>query len=242
MTTTIREIMNPDLFYVRASDSVEMARDGIISLGITAAPVLDDQLHAVGIVSLRDLLDEPRNERVETRMSSPVASAGQEDSVDLAAQRFAHSQLRHLVVLDREQRTVGMVSAADVLRSVLGVPPKHPAAFPVLEAVEAVPNVGWTVVMPLELDHVLEQAPAGPGVFALMFGDEEYRSLVWAESSENVRGRLIDILATPLDLEPVIRAWMERELFRIRFCVAPIADPELRERAVHDLRRGLRHF
>jgi CBS-domain-containing membrane protein len=37
--------------------------------------------------------------------------------------------LHHVVVTDESGKAVGMLSALDALRALIGEPPKHPAAF-----------------------------------------------------------------------------------------------------------------
>jgi CBS domain-containing protein len=239
--TTVREIMNRELFSVRPSDTVESARNGILALGITAAPVLDDALRPVGIVSLRDLADEPKTDLVTARMSTPVVAAVVDDAVEAVAQELAAAKLRHLVVVDEAGRAVGMVSAGDLLRSLLGLPPSHPATFPSIDIALEAP-LGWSEDFPLDVDWTLARAPAGPGVFALTAGEGEHRSIIWAEASENVRARLIDMLSMPRELDPALRTWIDHELFHLRFRVAPIADAERRARTVQNLRREIRHF
>jgi CBS domain-containing protein len=226
---------------VRPSDTVESARNGILALGITAAPVLDDAFRPVGIISLRDLADGPPTDHVTARMSTPVAAVDVDDSVEAVAQELAAAKLRHVVVVDEAGRAVGMVSAGDVLRSVLGLPPSHPPAFPNVD-LSREPPLGWSEDFPLELDWTLTRAPAGPGILVLTAGEGEHRSIIWAESCENVRARLIDMLSMPRELDPALRTWIDHELFHLRFRVAPIADAERRARTVQNLRREIRHF
>jgi CBS domain-containing protein len=240
MSETVREIMNKELFSLRPFDTVESARNGILALGITAAPVLDAQFHPVGIVSLRDLSDEPRTDPVEGRMSAPVVCVAADEPARLAALRLGGLKLRHAVVVDREGRAVGMVSAGDVLRSLLGLGPSHPPAFPQVD-LTLEPELVWSEDFPLELDWTLTRAPAGPGILGLAT-DDPRRPLVWIESCENVRGRLIDILSAPLDLEPALRAWMEQELFHLRFRFVALSDPLVRARVVADMREEIRRI
>jgi CBS domain-containing protein len=55
MPSTVADIMNPKLLYIREGDRRSMARGQILRFGVTAVPVLDDGHRPVGIVSLRDL-------------------------------------------------------------------------------------------------------------------------------------------------------------------------------------------
>ncbi len=72
MSATVKEVMNPELFSVRPTSTVEEALNGILGLGITGAPVVDDQGKPIGVVSLRDLVGKTEGKTVAERMSSPA--------------------------------------------------------------------------------------------------------------------------------------------------------------------------
>jgi CBS-domain-containing membrane protein len=88
--------------------------------------VLDEDERPVGVVSLRDLVN-PRKEGV--RITESVATAEVDEPIELAARRLAEVGVHHLVVLDDNGRAVGMLSALDVVRALLGLEPKHPSAI-----------------------------------------------------------------------------------------------------------------
>ena len=54
MAVHVREIMNHELFGVRAEERVADVRHYLVELGVSAAPVLDDTNRPIGFVSLRD--------------------------------------------------------------------------------------------------------------------------------------------------------------------------------------------
>jgi CBS domain-containing protein len=56
MSSRVREIMNRELFRVRPGDVPSDVLNGILALGITGAPVVDDAGRPLGMVSLRDLV------------------------------------------------------------------------------------------------------------------------------------------------------------------------------------------
>ncbi len=129
MATTVREIMNAKLLYIRDGDRLSLARKHILRFGVTAVPVLDETHRPVGIVSLRDL------ERDHEQGGDPVTAGGDvctvkdSDPIEVAARRLADTDFHHLVVVDEKGVAVGMVSAVDFLRAMLGVPARHPKAF-----------------------------------------------------------------------------------------------------------------
>jgi CBS-domain-containing membrane protein len=123
---TVAEIMNPKLLYIGDEERVALARRHIIDFGVSAVPVLDDTHRPVGVVSLRDLVQDG-GDRFEP--SGAVATIRASESIDEGAKRLAESEFHHLVVVDENGVAVGMVSSLDFLRALLGLPPRHPDAF-----------------------------------------------------------------------------------------------------------------
>lgn len=127
MSLTVREIMNPQLLYLREGDSVVGLRDKILRFGVSGAPVLDAWLRPVGFVLLRDF-------SVDGATITPAARAltvAATETVERAARLLASANEHHLVAVDGSGAAVGVVSALDVLRGLLGLQPSHPARFDV---------------------------------------------------------------------------------------------------------------
>jgi CBS domain-containing protein len=125
MSKTVRDIMNPKLLYIRSGDRVSLARKQILTFGVTAVPILDETHRPVGIVSLRDI--EREGDFVEP--TGDVVTVKDGDAVEEAARKLAGTDLHHLVVVDDKGVAVGMVSAVDFVRALLGMEPRHPKAF-----------------------------------------------------------------------------------------------------------------
>ena len=133
---TVDQIMSQNLLYLREGERTELALPHIVAFGVTAVPVLDAAHRPVGVVSLHDVVADrlvapsprardDREERVAPR-ALPLtvrADARVEDAARLLAERGGHQ----LVVVDAAGRAVGMVSALDLLRALVGVAPSHPA-------------------------------------------------------------------------------------------------------------------
>lgn len=126
MSKTVADIMNPKLLYIRDGDRVALARRHIIDFGITAVPVLDETHRPVGVVSLRDLAGD---EGDTFKPSGKIATLKANESIEDGAKKLAESEYHHLVVVDDNGVAVGMVSALDFLRALVGLPPRHPDAF-----------------------------------------------------------------------------------------------------------------
>lgn len=115
--------MNRKLLYLREGDRPELARAKIQEFGITAVPILDDEHRPVGVVSLRDFAGEP------VRASEPALTITETTPVIDGARTLARLEAHHLVVVDAEGVAVGMVSAVDFVRELVGLTPHHPEAF-----------------------------------------------------------------------------------------------------------------
>ena len=63
-------------------------------------------------------------------MTSPAKSVFESEPVEQVASALAEGNLHHLAVVTDEGSVVGVVSALDVIKAMLGVPVTHPAAFP----------------------------------------------------------------------------------------------------------------
>lgn len=122
---TVRDIMNSKLLYLKDGDRVSLARRHILDFGITAVPVLDETHRPVGIVSLRDLERDGEN----ATATGNVVTVKDTDAVEVAAKKLAETDFHHLVVVDEKGVAVGMVSAVDFVRALLGMAPRHPKAF-----------------------------------------------------------------------------------------------------------------
>ena len=125
MSTTVAEIMNPKLLYIREGDRLSLARMQIMKFGVTAVPVLDELHRPVGVVSLRDLSRE--DHRVEA--SRPAKTVRGDASLEDGARVLVDAGVHHLVVVDDAGVAIGMVSALDLVRAFVGAPPHHPTAF-----------------------------------------------------------------------------------------------------------------
>ncbi|MBX3258279.1 MAG: CBS domain-containing protein [Labilithrix sp.] len=117
--------MSRKLLYLSEGDRVSLARRKIIEFGVTAVPVLDETHRPVGMVSLRDLSRD--GDHYEPTRN--VATLAATDLVTDAAKALAASGYHHMVVVDEAGIAVGMVSAMDLLRALVGLPPSHPPAF-----------------------------------------------------------------------------------------------------------------
>lgn len=200
MSDTVEHIMNHEVYAVRPLDPCGEVLGMILTLGITAAPVVDEDGIPLGLVSLRNLAKAQREDPVSKHMSSPAATITRETTVDEAGREMGQLSYHHLVVVDRLGKVAGFVSSLDVIRGLVGLPPSHPPAFPHQEPES---GLAWTPTLPLTAEHVEQSAVKGPGMLVLTAKDAP-DDVVWAEASKDVRARLRMFLSAQHNLPDAV--------------------------------------
>lgn len=128
-----RQLMQPKVVVVHASDDVASAWRTLAAHRIHQAPVLDAGRRLVGIVSERDLLtsinidhDEVRDalaRKVSDVMTSPVVAADPLTDIRRIALVMLEQHVDGVPIVDAGQSLVGFISRGDVLRAVAADPP-----------------------------------------------------------------------------------------------------------------------
>lgn len=136
---TVHDLMTRGVVRVHRDTAFKKIARIMTDHDVTALPVVDDEEHAVGVVSEADLLGkqagqpdpagllptrEPRpGSRVpseaataEELMSSPAVVARPEWNVVEAARVMADERVKRLPVVNEAERLVGILSRADLLR------------------------------------------------------------------------------------------------------------------------------
>ncbi len=111
----VGDLMTADLVAAKPDDQIGRVRQQLTHLPIGAVPVLDEDDHPVGIVTLADLQEVAyESEPIAPCMSRPVCTIDTTATVRAAAGRFLDERLHHLVVLDHH-RAVGILTPFDLL-------------------------------------------------------------------------------------------------------------------------------
>jgi CBS domain-containing protein len=231
MALLVSEVMNREIFTVSPEMPAPEVLEHLLTIGIAAAPVVDENEQVMGLISLRDLVDIDDRYTARERMSTPAVVVRQEETLQQAASLLAYTGYHHLVVIDQQRRAVGFLSALDVLRGLIGLPARHPAAFPHFDEDT---GLRWTDDTLFNLEHI-DLAPDGPGVFVLIHGGAGMAEAVaWVESTPKVRARLIQMLATLPAEHSQLSDWLKRG--QLRFRAASVEQPDLAQRAVATIR------
>jgi CBS domain-containing protein len=234
MALRVKEIMNPELLALRPGERTDQALMSLDALQVTGAAVVDEQGRPLGVISLRDLMGGTGGKTVENRMTSPALVVRVDAAIQEAARLIGETGYRRLVVVDGTGCAVGMVSAVDVIRGLIGLPAEHPASFPHLDRKT---GLNWTDEEKLDMEKV-EFAPPGPGLFTLIYGKAGLpETVVWVESCYNVRSRLISLLSIPEE-NPQLNIFLQHPE-HLRFRAASVADEGLRKRLLEKLESEL---
>jgi hypothetical protein len=229
MSRYIREIINPELFFAKPDHTAGEVLGHLLGLGISAAPVTEADSFPLGIVTVRDLVGASATDLVSDYMSSPPLVVDTSAPVALAARLMSEAGLHHLLVVDSEARLAGIVSAVDVMRALIGLAPRFPAAFPHYDART---GVSWSDLEEFTLDKILEQSPSAPGVISLVRGGVNYpETVVWCELTEDISLRLVDLVSGP-QAEPLPQIV---SLPNLRFRYAVVRDVEQRLRVLREV-------
>jgi hypothetical protein len=234
MSRCIKEIMNGELLAVAPETPVQEVRELLRTFAVSAVPVLSEDRHPLGLVTAGAVLDA--GGAAADRMSRPAMCVEGSTGIEEAARCLAKANGHHLVVVDCAGVAVGIVSALDLLRGLLGVPVHHPAAFPHWDGAT---RSSWTDEWPLDHEHAL-QAPDAAGVLALVrerVGETD--AVVWVEACANLRGRVVALMAVGSSAEPALARLLERR--DLCFRAATVADEEDRERIRARLQGGIEH-
>ena len=200
MSESVDSIMNHEVYTVRAHDASGEVLGMILTLGITAAPVVDERGVPLGLVSLRNLARAGRDEPVSKHMTTPAATVSSSTSVEQAGREMGQLAYHHLVVVDDQGRVCGFLSSLDVIRGLVGLPASHPPAFPHQEPES---GMSWSPTLPLTEANIERFARPGAGMLVLT-NAEASDEVLWAEASHDVSARLRAFVAGEHNLpEPV---------------------------------------
>jgi signal-transduction protein with cAMP-binding, CBS, and nucleotidyltransferase domain len=124
--SAVSEIMSSEDTVTITSESGNTARDVaevMVKKGISSVIVIDKKTKPIGIVTEKDLvrrvcLKDMSASRfaVEEIMSSPLITIMAYDSVDTASRIMTHNQIKHLVVLEEDNRICGLLSVTDITK------------------------------------------------------------------------------------------------------------------------------
>src|SRR5690606_1337544 len=144
MRMTVADVMTTDVVSVTAPTPFKDIAEALITGGISAVPVVDDDRHVIGMVSEADLLrkeevreqfygegyrpplrarlrhpkgrQKAEGETAAELMTSPAITVSPEASAVEAARLMEAHAVKRLAVVDRDGRLAGVVSRRDLVK------------------------------------------------------------------------------------------------------------------------------
>lgn len=227
MAINIAEVMNHELFTLRPDEQLGDAVQFLVALSIGGAPVVENAI-PIGMASLHDLLAHREGNTVRDRMVSPVLTTPGDASIEEAAYAMGERGEHRIVVVDNVGRALGIASAVDLMRGMLGIPVTHPPTFPHFDPAT---GLKWTDDMAFGRVHAAE-APEGTGLVVLIRGGAGVRErVIWAEGCSDIRSRLVTMTENRSD-EPITLRQLLARPDGLRFRAAPSNNDADKRRAL----------
>ncbi len=117
MEIKVSEYMTRNVYTLKPDDTVRDAIELIKKTGHDSFPVVDDEMRVIGYVSAIDILDKHPDVRIGDVMSKELYVAREFMDLRDAARVMFRTGHSKLPVVDENNRLVGIISNADVIRS-----------------------------------------------------------------------------------------------------------------------------
>jgi signal-transduction protein with cAMP-binding, CBS, and nucleotidyltransferase domain len=120
--TPVGEIMSERVETINLSNTAQESAIKMSDRNVSSLVVLDNNGRAIGIITERDLVRRvctkdvsSSSMSVENVISSPVKAVSPETPVDDVADVMVSNKVRHVLIVDKNQKPVGVISATDIV-------------------------------------------------------------------------------------------------------------------------------
>lgn len=114
---TAKDVMNPDVLVLQVRSKASEAAAFLAENQISGAPVVDEDGHLVGVVSLADLSVSEAHRKDEVgELMTPTLYTVPEDTPVPEITRAMIAGRIHRVFVTQQRRVVGIVTSLDLLR------------------------------------------------------------------------------------------------------------------------------
>jgi CBS domain-containing protein len=121
-TTTVGQLMTKKLETINPSNTAQEAAKKMRDKEVSSLVVTNSDDKPIGIVTERDLVRQVCTKDVSSNsiivhhiMSSPIATIDANSSVEVAADIMVQDEVRHLLVMEDENKVLGIVTSSDFL-------------------------------------------------------------------------------------------------------------------------------
>ncbi len=116
---TVKDIMTPDPITIVAPATRRDVLRTLVKNNITGMPVVDKENKLLGMVSRRDIFENPDEEQLALLMRTDVPVVKEGDSIEYAASVMVRYNRRHLVVVDDDNHVIGVITPQDFLSVII---------------------------------------------------------------------------------------------------------------------------
>ncbi len=114
---TVRDIMTRNIFFVKSSNPIAVAKQLIIETGKHTIPVIDSEGKVIGIVTPESLQNAPDDAIVTDFLASPFHTIDSSITLRALLDFFLKIEEERVIVVDNEKRLLGIVTLRDVIRT-----------------------------------------------------------------------------------------------------------------------------
>jgi CBS domain-containing protein len=114
-SVTVEDLMTTSVIALKATETVERAREDMELCAIRHIPVVDDRNHVIGIVSDRDLVRAHPSRHISELMTRSVRIVRPETPASEAASILIDSKFGSLPVVGEDEQLVGILTETDFL-------------------------------------------------------------------------------------------------------------------------------
>lgn len=124
--SSVSEIMSEKQIVTIVADTRKTAQDVaqmMVKKRVGSVIIMDKNSHPIGIITERDMVKRVCTKNVaasriklEQIMSTPLITIMSYDSIDTASRVMVKNKIKRLVVLEEDNRIVGLISVTDITR------------------------------------------------------------------------------------------------------------------------------
>lgn len=124
--SSVSEIMSDKQIVTIVADTRKTAQDVaemMVKKRVGSVIIMDKNSHPIGIITERDMVKRVCTKNVaasriklEQIMSTPLITIMSYDSIDTASRVMVKNKIKRLVVLEEDNRIIGLISVTDITR------------------------------------------------------------------------------------------------------------------------------
>ena len=116
----VKELMTRSVVTLKPYDTIKDAATLMFEHNVGGIPVVDDESHVVGYITDRDIVirgiaqNNDAKTRLEDVMTTNLITVSPEDEIGSCTHVMSHRQVRRLLIVDENQKLVGILAMADI--------------------------------------------------------------------------------------------------------------------------------